>query len=58
MSKISFQCYACSQTLLVRADKGGQKAKCPRCSTPLTIPVAATVSAFCFLVIHYFVPAA
>ena len=24
----------------------------------LTIPVAATVSAFCFLVIHYFVPAA
>ena len=41
MSKISFQCYACSQTLLVRADKGGQKAKCPRCSTPLTIPVAA-----------------
>lgn len=42
MSKITFQCYSCSQTLRVDADKAGKKAKCPGCATLLTIPVAST----------------
>ena len=41
MPKISFQCYSCSQTLRVDAEKGGRKSKCPGCGTPLTIPIAS-----------------
>jgi hypothetical protein len=44
MSKITFQCYSCSQTLRVDAEKAGRKAKCPGCGTLLTIPVASTES--------------
>jgi hypothetical protein len=45
MSKITFQCYSCNQTLRVDASKGGQRAKCPGCSTMLTIPTAAPETA-------------
>jgi hypothetical protein len=41
MSFITFQCYACGQMLKVGADKGGRKAKCHKCGTVLTIPVAS-----------------
>jgi hypothetical protein len=43
MSFITFQCYACNQMLKVGADKAGRKAKCNKCGTALTIPVASTV---------------
>jgi hypothetical protein len=42
MSFITFQCYACSQSLRVGADKAGRKAKCHKCGTILTIPVGST----------------
>lgn len=38
---ITFQCYSCQQVLRVSDDKGGRKAKCPKCGTSLTIPVAS-----------------
>src|SRR5262249_61304900 len=41
MSTITFTCYACNQVLKVGADKAGKKAKCVKCGTILTIPVAA-----------------
>jgi hypothetical protein len=41
MSFITFQCYACGQMLKVGGDKGGRKAKCHKCGTILTIPVAS-----------------
>src|SRR5256885_10974588 len=41
MSTITFTCYACNQVLKVAADKAGKKAKCVKCGTILTIPVAA-----------------
>jgi hypothetical protein len=41
MEFITFQCYACGQMLKVGADKGGRKAKCHKCGTVLTIPVAS-----------------
>jgi hypothetical protein len=41
MSFITFQCYGCNQMLKVSADKAGRKAKCNKCGTLLTIPVAS-----------------
>lgn len=41
MSTITFTCYSCNQVLRVGADKAGKKAKCVKCGTILTIPVAA-----------------
>src|SRR5262245_11809876 len=43
MSAISFQCYACQQVLQVAGDKAGRRAKCGKCGTLLTIPIASTV---------------
>ena len=43
MSFITFQCYACQQVLKVGEDKAGRKAKCYKCGTVLTVPVASTV---------------
>ncbi len=40
MSSITFTCYACNQVLKVGGDKAGKKAKCIKCGTILTIPVA------------------
>src|SRR5262249_50508645 len=40
-STITFQCYSCNQVLKVGADKAGKKAKCIKCGTILTIPVAS-----------------
>src|SRR5262245_52157308 len=41
MSFITFQCYACNQSLKVGSDKAGRKAKCHKCGTILTIPIAS-----------------
>lgn len=41
MSTINFPCYACNQVLKVGADKAGRKAKCIKCGTILTIPMAS-----------------
>ena len=41
MTTITFQCYSCNQVLKVGADKAGRKAKCIKCGTILTIPVAS-----------------
>ena len=40
-STITFQCYSCNQVLKVGSDKAGKKAKCIKCGTILTIPVAS-----------------
>lgn len=45
MSFIQFQCYVCNQVLKVGADKAGKKARCVKCGTILTIPVASIVPA-------------
>lgn len=44
MSFITFQCYACSKSLKVPADKAGKKAKCNQCGTVLTIPAQSSVA--------------
>jgi hypothetical protein len=40
-STITFTCYSCGQVLKVGSDKAGKKAKCIKCGTILTIPVAS-----------------
>ena len=42
MSTINFPCYACNQVLKVGTDKAGRKAKCIKCGTILTIPMASS----------------
>jgi hypothetical protein len=44
MGYISFQCYSCQQVLKVGDDKAGRKARCFKCGTILTVPVASTVT--------------
>jgi hypothetical protein len=43
MGPITFLCYSCQQPLKVGGDKAGQKVKCFKCGTILTVPVASTV---------------
>lgn len=38
MQLIRFQCDQCSQSLKVKPEKAGQRAKCPKCKTKLVIP--------------------
>ncbi len=40
--KIQFACSQCSSTLAVPAEYAGKKAKCPVCSSPITVPVTGS----------------
>lgn len=40
---IKFECSQCGQRMVVERSAAGQKADCPMCSTPITVPVESSI---------------